>query len=394
MRVLITSPVFPPDLGGPGVYVPNIGRFLVERGHTVKVVAFCSDPEPKGHPFEVVTIPMIFWPIRYLRTFLIVLREARRHDVVYVQEHLALFHVLAAKLTGTPAVIRIMIDGAWEIAHRRGWMGNDNHDEFQTKKYGLRVELFRWLQRKWWGWTRHIICCSEYLRQILIRHYDVPAEKVQRIYNAYNGPAREDFPQTPAEARAELGLEEGSRYLLSVCRLVDWKGVDFIIRALKGMPEDVVLLVAGEGEKLVEWQGLAQELGLSERVRFLGNVPHARVPLYVRAAELFVLNSEYEGLSHTLLEVSAIGTPIVSSNVCGNPEVVEDGVNGLTVPPRDPDALRAALERLLGDADLQQRFVNEGLAGGIRFLRTQTYPQVEAVLLEVAGQKRELAGAG
>ena len=69
MRVLVTSPVFPPDLGGPAVYVPSIGRFLVERGHEVKVIAFCSDPEPQGYPFEVEAISSGALPLRYLKAF-------------------------------------------------------------------------------------------------------------------------------------------------------------------------------------------------------------------------------------------------------------------------------------------------------------------------------------
>ena len=59
LRILITTPVFPPDLGGPAVYVPSIGRWLAGRGHSVKVVAFCEDPNPQGYPFPVVSIPRV-----------------------------------------------------------------------------------------------------------------------------------------------------------------------------------------------------------------------------------------------------------------------------------------------------------------------------------------------
>ena len=151
MRVLLTSPVFPPDLGGPAVYVPSMGRFLVEQGHEVRVVAFCSDPRPEGYPFEVKAISRGPLPIRYLKAFWKVLREAGWADVVYVNEHLALLHVLAAKLRGKPVVIRIMVDGAWEIAHRKGWCGGDDIVTFQERNYGWRVRLTRFLQRRWWG---------------------------------------------------------------------------------------------------------------------------------------------------------------------------------------------------------------------------------------------------
>jgi glycosyltransferase involved in cell wall biosynthesis len=380
MRVLITSPVFPPDLGGPAVYVPSLGRFLVERGHEVRVVAFCSDPRPTGHPFEVVAIPRGPLPVRYLRAFFAVLRAARRADVVYVNEHLALLHVLAARLAGRPVVIRIMVDGAWEIAHRKGWCGDDDIVTFQTRSYGWRVGLTRFLQRRWWSWCRRIVACSDFLRGILVEHHGVPPDKVLRIHNAYHGPSVEDVRETPAEARARLGLSEGPRYLLTICRLMVWKGVDGILRALQGLPEDVHLLVAGDGDMDQAWRRLAVDLGLAERVRFLGNVPHARIPLLVRAAEVFVLNSRYEGLSHTLLEVMALGTPIVASRVCGNPEVVEDGVNGLLVDPLDAGELRAALERLLSDAGLRERFRRAGLGRAPRFTRAATFAEVERTL--------------
>ncbi|HKX46121.1 MAG TPA: glycosyltransferase family 4 protein, partial [Planctomycetota bacterium] len=356
MRILITSPVFPPDLGGPSVYVPSIGRFLVERGHDVKVVAFCSDERPTGYPFEVVAIPRgpLLW--RYLKAFLAVWREARGRDVVYVQEHLALLHVLAARLRGVPVVIRMMVDGAWEISHRLGWIDGDDIVTFETKDYGLRVRLVRALQRAWWRGSRRIVACSDFLRGIAVGRYRVPADKVVRIWNAYHGTRAEEVTETRREARAALGLAADRRYLLTICRLMVWKRVDGIIEALAGLPEDTELLVAGDGDMEGPWKAFAAERGLAARVHFLGNVPHARIPLLVRAADVFVLNSEYEGLSHTLLEVLTLGTPIVCTGVCGNPEVVEDGQNGFLVPPRDPAALRAAVGRLLADEGLGRRF--------------------------------------
>lgn len=380
MRVLITSPIFPPDLGGPAVYVPSLGRFLVERGHHVEVIAFCSDPAPKGYPFAVTAISRGPLPIRYMKAFFAVWKAAKHVDVVYVNEHLALLHVLAGKLRGKPVLIRIMVDGAWEISHRKGWCDGDGIVVFQTKTYGWKVKLTRTLQKRWWRWSTHIIACSEFLRQILVANYGVPGEKVQKIFNAHHGPQFEDVKETPNEARAALGLRADRRYLLTVCRLMGWKRVDGIIEALKGLPEDVHLLVAGDGDMKDAWEALAARLGLAERVNFLGNVPHAKIPLYIRATNVFVLNSEYEGLSHTLLEVMNLGTPIVASDVCGNPEVVENGVNGLLVDPADSNALRAAIAKLLADPALARAFVEEGLRRRARFTREETFGEVERAL--------------
>jgi glycosyltransferase involved in cell wall biosynthesis len=386
MRVLISSPVFPPELGGPAVYVPSLGRFLVERGHTVEVVAFCSDPAPSGHPFQVRSITPGWLPLRYLRAFFAMWKAAGRADVVYVNEHLALLHVLAAKLRGKPVMIRIMVDGAWEIAHRKGWCGGDDIVTFQTKSYGWKVGLTRALQRRWWSWSDHIVACSEFLRQILVRNHGVPAQKVERIFNAYHGPQLEDVTATQAQARAQLGLSSEPKYVLTICRLMGWKRVDGIIEALRSLPDDVRLLVAGDGDMEQEWKALATRLGLGARVTFLGNLPHARIPLYIRAANVFVLNSEYEGLSHTLIEVLSLGTPIIASNVCGNPEVVEEGVNGLLVDPRRPETLRAAIETMLGDREMAQRFVRAGVARRAQFSRETTFSAVEAQLARLAAR--------
>lgn len=380
MRVLITTPVFPPDLGGPATYVPSLGRFLVERGHKVRVLAFCSDPAPTGYPFEVETIPEGSLPVRYLRAFWRVLRTAGDADVVYVQEHLAFLHVLAARLRRRRVVIRIMVDGAWEISHRRGWCDGDGIVAFQGKSYGARVGLARFLQKRWWGMCERIICCSEFLRGILVSSYGVDREKALTILNAYHGPHADDVSETSAEARAVLGLDPDKRYALTACRLMGWKRVDQIVRAVARLPEDVELLVAGEGDMLEPWRALSESLDIAHRVHFLGNVPHDRIPLHVRAADVFVLSSEYEGLSHTLLEVQALGTPMVASGVCGNPEVIEDGVNGLLVDPRDEVALGAAMARVLDDPALGARFVAAGHRRMDRFDRTETFARVEEIL--------------
>ncbi|MEM7305213.1 MAG: glycosyltransferase family 4 protein [Planctomycetota bacterium] len=388
MRILITSPVFPPDLGGPAVYVPSLAAFLLEREHQLKVVAFCSEPEPKGHPFPVVTVPRGPLPIRYLKAFFAVLREAKDVDVVYVQEHLALLHVLAAKLRGKPAVIRMMVDGAWEISHRKGWCDGDDIVTFGTKTYGWKVSLAQRLQRRWWSWCQRIISCSEFLRQIAIQRYGVGPDKVVRIVNAYHGVDPEDAELPRAEARQRLGLPEGQRHLLTICRLMVWKGVDGILRALAELPPDVHLHIAGDGDMEATWKELATDLGIADRAHFLGNVPHDLIPTWIRAADVFVLNSEYEGLSHTLLEVSVLGTPAVCTGVCGNPEVVEEGVNGFTVPPKDDAALRAAIAKLLDDEALRERFAAAGRKKAEGFTRAATFPLVEDVLRDAAASAR------
>lgn len=353
MKILITTPVFPPDLGGPAVYVPSMGRWLVSRGHDVKVVAFCEDPNPSGYPFPVISIPRVSLPLRYIKSFFAIFRECKDRDLVYVQEHLALLAILAAKLRGKPAIVRVMVDGTWEIAHRFGWT-TENIVDFQTKGRGWKVKLSRFLQRRWWKWADRIIPVSDFLKQIVLSHGTQP-DKVVRIYNAYNGPKVIDI--TKEQARERLGLPKDAKILLTICRLMIWKGVDGILRALAKLPDNYYLAVCGDGEERESWGRLARELGIEGRVKWAGNVPHAQVIEYIKSADVFILNSNYEGLSHTLLEVMYVGCPIVASNVCGNPELVRDNQNGFTMAFNDVDAIAGSVRKICEDEALSKKFV-------------------------------------
>jgi glycosyltransferase involved in cell wall biosynthesis len=382
VKILITSPIFPPDLGGPSTYVPSLASDLVRRGHEVTVVAFCSDPDPQGWPFRVVSIPRRWMPVRYWLDFLAVLREARHADLVYINEHLALHVALAARLRGKPAVIRVCVDGTWEISHRLGWH-TDTITDFQGREYGWRVALLRSLQRAWWGWMKRIIAPSRFLAGI-VTGYGVPPQKVELIHNAYHGPLR--LPVTREECRRRLSLPEDRVVLLSICRLMIWKGVDGLIRALRQLPASHHLYVAGDGDELAAWTALATELGLAERVHFLGNVPHEELMHWIRAADAFLLNSSYEGLSHTLLEVMWLGTPAAVSAVCGNPELIEDRVNGRTFAFQDSPAIAQAVQDLMADPATTRLYVERSLQKVAAFARAGIFDRTERLFLEVTGQ--------
>jgi glycosyltransferase involved in cell wall biosynthesis len=100
---------------------------------------------------------------------------------------------------------------------------------------------------------------------------------------------------------------------------------------------------------------------------------------------VFVLNSLYEGLSHTLLEVQALGTPIVASDVCGNPEVVVREESGLLVDPRDSEALCRAIARYLDDPAFARRMAEGGRRRRAQFDRAATFGEVEAALRRASG---------
>jgi glycosyltransferase involved in cell wall biosynthesis len=359
-----------------------LAGYLTERGHEVTVVAFCSDPAPSGWPFRVVVIPRRWMPLRYLHDFLVVLLEAGRHDIVYINEHLALHVALAARLRGKPIVIRAYVDGTWEISHRLGWH-TDSITDYQLRRYDWRIGILRRLQCMWWGWMDRIIVPSRFIHG-LVEGHGIPAQKIRLIHNAYHGPIT--FAPGRETCREQLSLPDDRVVLLSICRLMVWKGVDGLIRVLARMPETHHLYVAGDGDELERWTALAAQLGLAERVHFLGNVPHDQLMGWIRAADLFLLNSSYEGLSHTLIEVMWLGTPAAVSAVGGNVELIEDRVNGRSFPHQDEEAILAAATEILTDTEARSRYVACGKERAAAFAREGIFERTERLFFEVCEQ--------
>jgi glycosyltransferase involved in cell wall biosynthesis len=153
-----------------------------------------------------------------------------------------------------------------------------------------------------------------------------------------------------ADLRRELGLPLSARLVAVFSRLNRFKGVEYFLDAaavLAGKVADVCFLVVGDGGNKKELEEYACQLGLGQRIVFTGF--RGDVPELLSEVAISVLPSLSEGTSNTLLESMAAGVPVIATRVGGNPEVIEDGVSGLLVPPRDSAALAAAMDRLLED---------------------------------------------
>jgi glycosyltransferase involved in cell wall biosynthesis len=168
--------------------------------------------------------------------------------------------------------------------------------------------------------------------------------------------------QRSAVLRRELEIPLSARVVAVFSRLNRMKGVEYFLDAamvLAGRFPDVHFLVVGDGGSKPELEEHARRLGLERRIVFTGF--RSDVPDLLSEAAISVLPSLSEGTSNTLLESMAAGIPVVATRVGGNPEVVEDGVSGLLVPPRDSAALAAATGRLLEDPDLALRLGRAGM---------------------------------
>jgi glycosyltransferase involved in cell wall biosynthesis len=158
-----------------------------------------------------------------------------------------------------------------------------------------------------------------------------------------------------APTREPDGLPPRPRVLF-LGRLHVQKGVDVLVRAIATLP-GVQLLLAGDGPERSALRRLAARLGVGDRVRFLGFVPRAQVPALLYAADVLALPSRYEELGTAVIEGMRAGVPVVAADTGGISSTVTDGVTGLLVPPGRPEALAAAVHRVLDDDALARRLV-------------------------------------
>jgi glycosyltransferase involved in cell wall biosynthesis len=185
-----------------------------------------------------------------------------------------------------------------------------------------------------------IITVSQALKDELVALGVAPS----RVKVLRNGVDLQMFqPKDRATARAALGLDGPT--LVSVGLLIERKGHALVIEALANLP-GYRLVIVGEGPDRPALEQLAARLGVADRVRFLGRVAHERLADIYTAADALVLASSREGWPNVLLEAMACGTPVVASNIWGNPEVVARPEAGVLMPERSAESVAASVQAL------------------------------------------------
>ncbi|HZD59451.1 MAG TPA: glycosyltransferase, partial [Anaerolineae bacterium] len=182
---------------------------------------------------------------------------------------------------------------------------------------------------------------------------------------------------------SEIRRTYGPKIAFFLGRLIYYKGVDYLIRAMQHV--EGTLIVAGEGELGPELRRLAEDLKVKERVIFVGTLSNEELAAYYHACDVFVLPSVESSEAYGLvqLEAHACGKPVISTNLpTGVPFANKDGVSGLIVPPRDSDALAKAIHKLFDD-ELRTKL---GRQAKERFEREFTSKAMVERVLEVYGE--------
>ncbi|GAB3475747.1 glycosyltransferase [Nocardiopsis coralliicola] len=350
LRILIGTDTYPPDVNGAGYFTYRLAAGLAERGHDVHVVC----PSPDGRPgirYEAgVTLhrmrsaPLLVHPTMRaavplgLDGHIARLMDRLAPHVVHAQSHFTLSRAVLrqGRRSGTPVVLtnHFMPDNLFAHAH------------IPAALHGLSGRL---------AWRDMVGVAEEadYVTTPTRRAADLLAEKgyTRPVEAVSCGIDLERFHPRPAErsaARARFGLPDADT-MAFVGRLDEEKRIDDLIRALPAVHEhrDLHLALTGTGQRQERLQALADELGVADRVHFLGFVPDDLLPLVYVAADLFAIGSVAELQSIATLEAMSTALPVVAADALALPHLVESGRNGYLYPPGDVDALSGHLLAVL-----------------------------------------------
>lgn len=320
MRLLLASDIFPPESGGPATYVVALANDLVKLEDEVTIVTLNPHPDT-----QAVKCPLFFVSrknkvLRYFQYFRLLWKHSKNVDAVYAMGpvNAGLPAMIVSKLRGKKFFVKVVGDYAWEQGTQR-WGVKDMMDVFQNKSYGLRVEILRGIEKFVSRRATRVLVPSIYLKKI-VKGWGVPERKIETVYNAV--PFQEAIPmQKPV----------GEKWIVCVSRLMAWKGLDTLIAAVKHIAEsipEVRLKIVGDGPERKNLEAKIEELAVQNIVELTGNLPHEKALSYTAAADVFVLNSAYEGLSHVLLEAVNANVPVLASHIGGNSEVIVGSERG------------------------------------------------------------------
>lgn len=319
-RLLVISGTFHPDIGGPPTYLMNLLTDFI-KNEPLDITVITHGVNTIKYPFKVIRVPRkIPLPLRLLLFSFKCFYYAKSSDIIFISDY-GLPVALGNMLWRKPAVMKIVGDHAWEYSRNNGKIGDMSIDDFQTYQKTFHVKLLKLIQRFYAKRVDKIVTPSYYLKKI-ISGWGVKPQKIKVIFNAVDD-KKYSSSLSKEKSRQLFNLPPDKTILLTVARLTAWKGLDEIIEQMSLLKNGELYVIAGDGPDERRLKALANEHGVADRVLFIGRVQHDIIPHLYRAADIFILNSGYEGLPHVILEATAAGLPCLVSDQEGIREAVE-----------------------------------------------------------------------
>jgi glycosyltransferase involved in cell wall biosynthesis len=425
VRVLFVSPRYYPDppgqehVGGSHISAHHLAQALVTAGVDLRVLSLMRGSArvderqdgvsisrmPVSGPAGPPWLTELDWVYRQVRRQVLALLSEFRPDLIHAYSGRAVPGVArAARRAGRPFVATVSspyllcataqgTDGAGRDC--LGCRGGERLRAIMAHsgpRYGAPRAVLYWLFS-----YPHMAHLARSLRRAALLLPDshgiardlarlgYPAERIRVVHDPITVPSRVDRRRPSA-----LGLPDDARVLMYAGRLVENKGVQNVLGVMPALP-NTVMLVIGRGDHEPALRRRAAELGLTERVRFLGFIPNAALGEYYAAADVVIMaGTFYEALGRMLMEACAHGVPVIGTRVGGIPDVIEDGRNGFLLDSQDPAELRTRIETILASSHLAGQMGEYGRAKMAREFSAPACARalIDAYRLAAAGRSR------
>ena len=320
MDILITVGIFPPDIGGPASFVPKISKYLINKGHNIKIICL-SDKEHLDYKdeFSVIRInrnlPIIS---RWFKTIVKIYNVSKKSDLIFVNG-LGTEATIANLFSRKKVIRKIVGDPVWERVYNKKLI-NESFDDFQENKHGIFISLQKIIRNWSINKSNLIITPSQHLKTFINK---IGVDNKILVIN--NGVTIQETNNKVFQNRIIQ--------LLVISRLVTQKNIDSIIKAVKVMEnEGIILNIVGDGSEINNLKNLVENYELEEKVNFIGKIENAKLNEYLSNADIFVQASNYEGLPHSILEAINYEIPILSTEVGGCSVLLNKGERGYIIP--------------------------------------------------------------
>ncbi len=352
-EICIVSPIYPPDIGGPATYVFDLAQRL-KKDYKINIVAFCESKPALIKNTDIYAInPKKYGFLgRQLRLFAKLWKVAAKAETLYIQGPIVvgMTSLIFAKIKGIKSIMKFVGDIAWEEASRNGKTELDLESWLQSKHRDFRSALIKRIQKITLNSAAKLVVPSQFLKNILVKYYDVDASKIELIYNAFEG-----------EGKRKQHADRGYK-IITAGRLVPHKKVDLIVEAVARLPEKYTLDIYGSGPEKNNIERKIEELNVGDRIKMRGSLSKMELLKVMSLKDIFVLYSSYEGLPHVVLEAFSSQCPVVASNIQGTNEVAIDNETAILAEPENPVRLAEAIRNLAWDKKLREQLSKRAFA--------------------------------
>lgn len=245
-----------------------------------------------------------------------------------------------------------------------------SHDILNVRFRRIRSFSYKFL----FNHADFVVVPSKAMKQDLEKNFNVIQRKIKIVYNPIH---LNKLMKLKEDEIKNIRIKEKS-FLLTVGRLTKQKGYPHLLRAYSSIYKEIdeILILLGTGEDEEKLKSLADDLGIQDRVQFLGFQKNPYK--FMNRASIFVLSSIWEGFPNVLLEAMACGVPVISTDCSSGPrELITNGKNGILVPSEDEEKLAGAILTLLKDENLRKKLSEEGKKRAEDFRIEKIFPQYE-----------------